>query len=139
MAIKRTTRTSAADRPRDPLFFPDDNRETYEVIRELIDLKYFVRRPSKYHIKHGDVNFWPSTGTITIDNVGRHPEKGKEAFIALLQQMYPRGRRARPGAPVIQDNLPPPVTVVEINLDDAISGSAPEGHERSDGSNATPW
>lgn len=133
------TRAPATDRPRGPLYYPDDTPRTYELIRELIDLKFFVWRPSKYHIKHGDVNFWPSTGTITIDNVGRHSERGKEAFIALLQRMYPRGRRARAEAPIIQDNRPPAITVLEINLDDEISGSLSGGHQRSDENNETPW
>lgn len=127
------------DRPSGPLFYPDDTPRTYELIRELIDMKLFVRRPSKYHIKHGDVNFWPSTGTITIDNVGRHPEKGKEAFIALLQRMYPKGRRARPETTIHHDDLRPPVTVLEFNLDDEITGSQSGGQERSDENNETPW
>jgi hypothetical protein len=139
MDNKPIIRVPATDRPRGPLFYPDDTLATYELIRELIDLKFFVWRPSKYHIKHGDVNFWPSTGTITIDNVGRHPEKGKQAFIALLQRMYPKGRRARPEAPINRDDLRPPVTVLEINLDGEISGSLSRGQERSDESNATPW
>jgi hypothetical protein len=139
MDNKPIIRVLATDRPCGPLFYPDDTLATYELIRKMIEMKYFVWRPSKYHIKHGDVNFWPSTGTITIDNVGRHPEKGKEALIALLQRMYPKGRRARPEAPLTQDNLPAPVTVLEINLDDAISSSPLQGQEHSDESNATPW
>ena len=139
MENKPIIRVPVTDRPRGPLFYPDDTLATYELIRELINLKYFVWRPSKYHIKHRDVNFWPSTGTITTDNVGRHPENGKEAFFALLQRMYPKGNRARPEAPIIQDNLPPPVNVLEINLDDEISGSLPSGQERSDENHETPW
>lgn len=138
MAKKPIIRVPATDRPRGPLFYPDDTLRTYELIRELINMKFFVWRPSKYHIKHGDVNFWPSTGTITVDNVGRHPEKGKEALIALLQQMYPKGRRARPEAPIDHD-VPPPPVVLEINLDDEVSGNLSSGQERSDENSKTPW
>lgn len=139
MNNKPIIRVPVTDRPRGPLFYPDDTLATYELIRELINLKYFVWRPSKYHIKHRDVNFWPSTGTITIDNVGRHPENGKEAFFSLLQQMYPKDRRASPEAQIIQDNLPPPVHVQEINLDDEVSASPPNGQERSNEIHETPW
>jgi hypothetical protein len=38
-----------------PLFYPDDDPVVYELIRELIERKRFVRRVSKYHIKHRDV------------------------------------------------------------------------------------
>jgi hypothetical protein len=113
-----------ADAPRRPLFYPDDTPRYYELIHEMIDLKYFVSRPSKHHIKHGDVNFWPSTGTITIDGQGRYNEKGKEAFIALLQRMYPRRRRPDPEAPTIHA-APPSSAIFEISLDDAIPDRLP--------------
>lgn len=130
------TRAPKTDRQRGPL--PDDTPRFYELIRELIDLKYFVWRPSKHHIKHGEANFWPSTGTITIDNVGRHPEKGKQAFIALLQRMYPRHRRPCPEAPMVHEDPQSPVTVLELNLDDEIPGNPSSVQKRIDDDD-TPW
>ncbi len=77
-----------------PLYYRDDEDFIRELIWELIRRKRYVRRESKYHIKVREVNFWPSTGTISIDGEGRHPEKGPQALLALLDKRYPK-RRAR--------------------------------------------
>jgi len=73
-----------------PLFYPDDDPLTHEVIKELIDRKRFVSRPSKFHIKHRAINYFPSTEVITIDGRGRHPKAGPDAFLALVEQEYPK-------------------------------------------------
>lgn len=88
------------------LFYPDDPREFCEFISDLIKLKYFIRRTSKHQIKHREVNYYRSTGTITIDGIGRQPEKGPKAFLKLLEQMYPRRRPKGSDEPT----PPPPPT-----------------------------
>ncbi|WP_407167920.1 hypothetical protein [Bradyrhizobium sp. ORS 111] len=75
-----------------PLYYRDDQDFVRELIWELIKRKRYVRRESKYHIKVRDVNFWPSTGTISIDGEGRHPAKGAQALLALLDERYPKRR-----------------------------------------------
>ncbi|QQO18606.1 hypothetical protein JJB98_01080 [Bradyrhizobium diazoefficiens] len=74
-----------------PLYYRDDEDFIRELIWELIRRKRYVRRESKYHIKVRKVNFWPSTGTITVDGQGRHHETGTEAFLKLLDARYPKG------------------------------------------------
>ncbi|MHC2584199.1 hypothetical protein [Bradyrhizobium diazoefficiens] len=73
-----------------PLYYRDDEDFIRELIWELIRRKRYVRRESKHHIKVRKVNFWPSTGTITIDGQGRHHETGTEAFLNLLDSHYPK-------------------------------------------------
>lgn len=121
------------------LFYPNDPPELYLLISNLIDRKYYVRRPSKHHIKHRALNYYPSTGTITIDGRGRRTEKGADALFALVESEYPKhhrlgsSRRARPA------KSPPPAPVFEINLDDdeCSANQLLEGTQNS--SNDLPW
>lgn len=120
------------------LFYPDDPPEFYMLISDLIERKYYVKRASKHQVKHRAVNYYPSTGTITIDSVGRHPEKGPEALLSLLEQMYPRRRRGVPGTPASSVSPPPSPLIVEIDLDheDDLAGSDPD---RKQGDAGLPW
>ena len=62
-------------------------RESIEKLREL---KYFIRRDDRIALKLGPVNFWPSTGTITIDGEGRHDGgRGLDDLLALLAERFP--------------------------------------------------
>jgi hypothetical protein len=72
-----------------PLFYNDDTPETVELIHGLIRRKYFTQRPSKSHIKVGPVNFWPTTGTISVDGRGRAVEKGADFLMQILAKHFP--------------------------------------------------
>jgi hypothetical protein len=116
-----------------PLYYPDDTPALRKLIKELTDLKYFVRRPSKYQIKHKEINFWPSTGTIAIDGVGRHPEKGRQAFLAFLKQTYPK----HPGDLDAGDGFLQPPLVIKIDLDDEEEKPGDDHSHNQDGD--LPW
>jgi len=121
------------------LYYRDDGPEFYEPIGELLALKYYVRRPSKHHIKHREVNFWPTTGTITIDAIGRHPEKGQQAFVALVKTMYPKRRLQDAGAQAVTDEPRPSPLVLEIDLDHS-DETSDRGHDpEQDGKDDPPW
>lgn len=121
------------------LYHRNDGPEFYEPIRELLALKYYVRRPSKHHIKHREVNFWPTTGTITIDVIGRHPEKGQQAFVALIKKMYPKRRLQDPAAqPATEEPQPSPLTL-EIDLDHSDETSDCGHDPAQDGKGDPPW
>jgi hypothetical protein len=72
------------------LFYPGDDAKTRELIQALIAGKYYVNRISQVHIKFETLNYFPTTGTITIDGEGRCPKKGADAFLELLRERYPR-------------------------------------------------
>lgn len=103
------------------LFYPDDAPELYLLVSKLIDRKYYVRRPSKHHIKHRALNYYPSTGTITIDGRGRSTDKGPDAFLALAEKEYPKHQRQGSGRRTRPKKTWAPTPVFEINLDDDVS------------------
>lgn len=78
-----------------PLFYPDDDGYIREFIKELIERRRYVRRESKYHLKHRGVNYFYTTGVITIDGQGRYCETGKDAFLKLLDLRYPKQPRPK--------------------------------------------
>ncbi len=103
------------------LFYPDDRPEFYLLIQKMIKDKYYVMRPSKHQIKHREVNYYPSSGVITIDGGGRHPEKGSQALLALLEKLYPK-RRGRDDdtqttGPELPPSSPPSSLILDIDLD----------------------
>jgi hypothetical protein len=76
--------------PKKPsLFFKDDTPETIGLINRLIHLKYFVKRPEKKQLKIGPVNYWPTTGTITVDGGRRIVQKGIETLMRVLAEEFP--------------------------------------------------
>jgi hypothetical protein len=102
------------------LFYPDDRPEFYLLIQKMIKDKYYVMRPSKHQIKHREVNYYPSSGIITIDGGGRHPEKGPQAFLALLEKRYPKRRGNDDGTPTSPEpplSSPPSSLILDIDLD----------------------
>lgn len=53
-----------------------------------------VHQCSPYHLKYGEFNLWPTSGKITIDPATRHPERGVDAFIELLERRYGARRKS---------------------------------------------
>lgn len=70
---------------KDP-FRANDTPEIQEQISRLLALKFYPVRKTDYHLKIGDVNFYPHRGTITIDPCLRHSETGFEALLDLLER-----------------------------------------------------
>lgn len=101
-----------------PLYHRDDEDFIRELIWKLIRQKRYVRRESKHHIKVREVNYWPSTGTITIDGEGRHPEKGEQALFALLDKRYPKLRNKSEDAQPISPEPSSSAPIFNLNLDD---------------------
>ena len=64
-----------------------DSSELREQIKELEKRDYKVKRCSEYHLKIGLVNYFWTTGTITTDPDIKHPEKGFDALLDLLQKI----------------------------------------------------
>jgi len=46
-----------------------------------------IRRCSAWHIKFRQVNFWPHTGVVTLDDGYRHPHKGLEVFQQIVRTL----------------------------------------------------
>jgi hypothetical protein len=124
------------------LFYPDDPPEFYLLIMQLIKDKYYVTRASKHQIKHREVNYYPSSGVITIDGEGRHPEKGPQALLKLLEKRYPRRRskgddtQATPQEP--SPSSPPSSLILDIDLDD-LDTSGGYDPVPSDSWDDAPW
>jgi len=49
-----------------------------------------VSRKSRHHVKILDVNYFITTGTITIDPDIRYKHKGFDALLTLLEEKHPR-------------------------------------------------
>jgi hypothetical protein len=62
------------------------NLDAYTLTKQKLFqlLIRFTEHPNG-HIKVGPVNFWPRTGTITIDNIGRARGEGFGAFIRVIK------------------------------------------------------
>jgi hypothetical protein len=59
----------------------------HDAIAALKTRGFPYKQPSPYHLKYEDLNFWPTKGTIGRDGSSeRLPERGIEAFIALIEQ-----------------------------------------------------
>lgn len=71
------------------LFFEQDTPEQRRQITELERRGYPVRRMTQYHVKIGDINYYITKGTITIDPAFRCKIKGFDALLALLDEKYP--------------------------------------------------
>jgi hypothetical protein len=68
-------------------------------------MKISYWRPSPDHLKIGDINFYPNTGTITFDGVSKAwKEKGLDALVERIEARRRRlnellAARARSGEP----------------------------------------
>jgi hypothetical protein len=67
----------------------DDTFEQRQQITELVDRRYQVSRKTRHHVKILDVNYFITTGTITIDPDIRYKNKGFDALLTLLEEKYP--------------------------------------------------
>jgi len=115
-----------------PLFYDNDDPEISELVHHLLGLKYFVNRTTQFHIKIGPVNFFPTTGTITIDGEGPSTDKGPESLLSLLAQKYPPRktnayqRRTSPTpSPTLPQQAPAPDQTDEA-VDDPIHVDDPD-------------
>ena len=71
-------------KPKMPLYYDDDSPAISMAIKVLLAKKYYIRRPSKFQLKLDDVNFYPTTGKITIDPYTVHNERGLKSLVDLL-------------------------------------------------------
>ncbi|MBN9599560.1 MAG: hypothetical protein J0G28_07780 [Afipia sp.] len=67
------------------LYLSIDTDDVRDQIRAIVDQGYYVERPSDYQLKIGMVNYYPHKGTITVDPSRRHPHKGLDALLELLE------------------------------------------------------
>lgn len=59
------------------------------AIKALLQLKIPFQKTSEFHLKVGDWNFWPSSGSIYRDgDPQKRPERGLDAFIKLIKSEY---------------------------------------------------
>jgi hypothetical protein len=64
----------------------DDPPRLREQIKQLLDLKYDVQRPTEHQVKVGTFNWYWGKGTITRDPHHRLTERGFEAFLLLVKE-----------------------------------------------------
>lgn len=103
-----------------PIYYSDDADFVRELIQELIRRKRYVNRPSKHHLKHRGVNYFYTTGVITIDGQGRHYEAGAEAFLKLLDTRYPKrlGPKINPFENLTLSEKLRTAPIFDVTLDD---------------------
>jgi hypothetical protein len=115
-----------------PLFYPDDDPLIRELIKLLIKRKRFVRREAKHHIKHGNVNYFHTTGVITIDGQGRHSETGAEAFLKLVEARYEKrlGPKINPFENLTLSEKLQTAPIFELSLDEEDDLCHDDDHEQ---------
>lgn len=123
-----TYRSSNTGKP--ALFYDTDTPAMLESIEKLRELKYFICRPDRISLKLGPVNFWPSTGKITIDGEGRYDGgRGLDELVALLSKRFPphtsytpkrtpTSQKIRLVSPAPPIDLTPPGIVVDLTEED---------------------
>lgn len=67
-----------------PLDQPDDHPVMRETVAWCRANKIYLRRPTRFQLKVGSINFWPEKGTIYVDELGTLSQKGLPIFKALL-------------------------------------------------------
>ncbi|RTL51767.1 MAG: hypothetical protein EKK40_09620 [Bradyrhizobiaceae bacterium] len=90
--MKKIYRTDQSNK----LFRDNDPPETTEAINVIRESGYFVERQrnNDHHLRIRKVNYYPTTGTITVDGQGKaKPKKGLVHLIELLLEMYPKKTR----------------------------------------------
>ncbi len=71
-----------------PETYPEDSEDTREAVAWLRDQRVSFVRCSRYHIRIGDLNFYPDKGTIYRSNdLGALPDTGLAALQRLLTRM----------------------------------------------------
>lgn len=72
-----------------------DSAAIRRQIKLLLDRGHRVVRHSEHQWKIGEISYYPGKGTIMVDPTKRHPEKGIEALLDLLDFMKQRTLSAR--------------------------------------------
>jgi hypothetical protein len=72
------------------LYRDGDGREMKFAIKTLVELDVCITRPSPYQLKIGDINYYPSTGRITLDPAIVHDGRGLDALLDLLEERQNR-------------------------------------------------
>jgi hypothetical protein len=67
------------------------------LIKQLENRGHWVQQCSPYHLKIGPVNYFWTTGRITTDPDLKHPGKGFEALLALLDKRTAKKKQGTPG------------------------------------------
>lgn len=126
--------------PDRPMFYRNDEDDTRELIDKMLESDHFVDRPTQFHIKHRALNYYPTRGIITIDGEGGYPERGAEAFFALVVQRYPKRRRPGGSTPM-EPRSPRPTSppVFEIDLDDDQVDPDESKASQGDDADELPW
>jgi hypothetical protein len=119
------------------IFYPDDDTTTTELVNAMLAAKYYVNRLSQVHLKFQRLNYFPTTGTITIDGEGRYPKKGPKAFLELLKDRYPRDRDLDKSTEASASH---PLSPNHENgaSDEEVSGDSSPEDKRSNG-DEPPW
>ncbi len=71
-----------------PPELPDDGPEMQEAVKAVSGLGIPFRRTSLHQLKSGNVNFWPSTGKITVDREGVFAGHGLAMFLERIQELH---------------------------------------------------
>ena len=65
----------------------EPSRDMWPVLKKLKELNFWFTVHSPHHLKVGNVNFWPSTGSIVVDGAPEAcPERGLDALIRHLDR-----------------------------------------------------
>lgn len=72
-----------------------DSEKITAAVDEALKRGLPLTRPDGHQVKSGRVNFWPNTGTITIDGYRKIKERGLDAFLELAER-YDKMHRGRP-------------------------------------------
>ncbi|MFK5598294.1 hypothetical protein ACFZ8E_15060 [Methylobacterium sp. HMF5984] len=101
---------SKKHKPR-PETYPEDSEATRETLAWLCKQRLAFVRCSRYHIRIGDLNFYPDKGTIyRSDDLGALPETGLTALQHILTRTGKVGTTA--------GSSPPRDTGCEIAFDE---------------------
>ena len=65
----------------------EPSRDMWPVLKKLKELNFWFTVHSPHHLKVGNVNYWPSTGSIVVDGAPEAcPERGLDALIRHLDR-----------------------------------------------------
>ncbi len=122
------------------MFYRNDEDGTGELINKMIESGRFVDRPTQFHVKYRALNYYPTRGVISIDGEGGYPERGPEAFFALVEQRYPKRPRPSRSTPPAPES-PPPTSppICDIGLDDEEEHLDRSESEHRDDAYDLPW
>jgi hypothetical protein len=68
-----------------PLKLDTDSPAMTEAVDAATAINVPLRRTSPHQIKSGQVNFWPSTGKVSVDGTLPIKERGLKTFLALAE------------------------------------------------------